>query len=68
MIVKILSEGVFELSYVKMFFVYVMVSVILSYFVFNNPLVYSIIYSFLGFVIFIIIFMIFQKMNKRVIK
>ncbi len=68
MIVKILSEGVFELSYVKMFFVYVMVSVILSYFVFNNPLVYSIIYSFLGFIIFIIIFMIFQKMNKRVIK
>lgn len=68
MIVKILSEGVFELSYVKMFFVYVMVSVILFYFVFNNPLVYSIIYSFLGFVIFIIIFMIFQKMNKRVIK
>ncbi len=68
MIVKILSEGVFELSYVKMFFVYVMVSVILFYFVFNNPLVYSIIYSFLGFIIFIIIFMIFQKMNKRVIK
>lgn len=68
MIVKILSEEVFELSYVKMFFVYVMVSVILFYFVFNNPLVYSIIYSFLGFIIFIIIFMIFQKMNKRVIK
>lgn len=68
MIVKILSEGVFELSYVKMFFVYVIVSVILSYFVFNNPLVYSIIYAFLGFIIFIIIFMIFQKMNKRVIK
>lgn len=68
MIVKILSEGVFELSYAKMFFVYVMVSVILFYFVFNNPLVYSIIYSFLGFIIFIIIFMIFQKMNKRVIK
>lgn len=68
MIVKILSEGVFELSYVKMFLVYVIVSVILSYFVFNNPLVYSIIYAFLGFIIFRIIFMIFQKMNKRVIK